>query len=202
MRIRAFVAALALSTSARAQNHAPSSSATDGAAIVAATWEVMMYDHVDIRDGEWILNAAGLDAGAVARQLALVLRDPAPSVGVQAAGFLSRIGPKAAEAVSALSDGVLDASNSDLRWVCALALGRIGAAALAATSPLIFALKDEDPVVRAAAAVALGRIGNDSALVRQALSAASQDPDAEVRYAAQKALGSTRFPAPPAERPS
>ncbi|MCX5796092.1 MAG: HEAT repeat domain-containing protein [Elusimicrobia bacterium] len=186
MRIFIWTAALALwGASARAA--APASSAS--ASFLAATWEVLMYDHVDLRDGAWILQTSGLDVDGTVSQLAVILKDPAPHLGVQAAGFLALIGPRSAAAVPALAEGVLDDRSADLRFACARALGRIGQPARAAAVPLTGALKDADPVVRAAAAQALGRIGKDSAMVRQALTAATQDQDAEVRRAAAQAMG-------------
>ncbi|MDD5628409.1 MAG: HEAT repeat domain-containing protein [Elusimicrobia bacterium] len=184
MSIFLWTAALAL-WGASAGAAAPAGS--DSEAFLAATWEVLMYDHVDLRDGAWILQTSGLDVEATVSQLAVILKDPAPRLGVQAAGFLALIGPRAAAAWPALAEGALDDRSADLRCACARALGRIGPPARAAAVPLTGALKDGDPLVRAAAAQALGRLGLDSALARQALKAAAQDPDPEVRRAATQA---------------
>ena len=187
MRLSRYAAVMVLLAAARASAATPAPSAA--AAFLAATWEVLMYDHVDLRDGAWILQTSGLDVDGTVSQLAVLLKDPSPHLGVQAAGFLALIGPRAAAAVPALAEGVLDDRSADLRFVCARALGRVGRPARSAAAPLAALLKDDDPVTRAAAAQALGRIGTDSALVRQALKAAAQDQDAEVRRAAAQALG-------------
>ncbi|MBI5240630.1 MAG: HEAT repeat domain-containing protein [Elusimicrobia bacterium] len=185
-RLRYIVAALALWAAVPARAAAPAASAS--AAFLAATWEVLMYDHVDLRDGAWILETSGLDVDGTVSQLAVILRDPVPHLGVQAAGFLALIGPRSAAAVPALAECMLDDRSADLRFACARALGRVGPGARAAAIPLASALKDADPVVRAAAARALGRIGKDSPVLRQALKAAAQDQDAEVRRSAGQAL--------------
>ena len=183
-----------LAIPARAASSAPSKSA----AFLAATWEVLMYDHVDFRDGAWILETSGLDVAGTVFQLSVILKDPLPHLGVQAAGFLAQIGPRSAPAVPALAECVLDGRSADLRFSCARALGCVGAGARSAALPLTGALKDADPLVRAAAAKALGRIRKDSPLIRQALKAAGRDPDAEVRRAAAGSLaGLGRTPARP-----
>lgn len=93
---------------------------------------------------------------------------------------LSQIG---APAVEPLIVG-LSATNLNIRWGCAQALGLIGDPR--AVPALIETLKDEDASVRICAARALGAIGEASAV--PALNQAQNDEDASVREAAAEAL--------------
>jgi hypothetical protein len=79
----------------------------------------------------------------------------------------------------------LSSSSSDKERISAVtALGRLGDKR--ALRPLVTALRDDNPTVRAIAAAALGKLGHRASM--PALREATHDPDAVVRKRAQEAL--------------
>jgi hypothetical protein len=98
------------------------------------------------------LYAIGPDAAEAVPILTRVLKDPNAELRGRAADALRDIGPAAADAVPALAEALKDAT---LRWRAAVALQRIGPAAVPA---LTEALKDQDALVRSLAADALKSI--------------------------------------------
>jgi HEAT repeat protein len=132
---------------------------------------------------------------------------------------LEELGPKAAEAASALV-GLFATKNEDVRLHAALALGKIGGPAVAplttalvdkdtdvrfyaawglafvgppaktATLPLVKALGDSSAQVRRKAAYALGRVDAGAETTASALIALLGDKEADVRDAARAALPS------------
>ena len=136
---------------------------------------------------------------------------------VSAAEKLEAMGPKAAEATSALV-GLFSTKNEDVRLHAALALGKIGKAAIepltaalgdsdadvrfyaawslafngpaakSAAPGLLKALGDKSDAVRRKAAYALGRIDPEPGAAVTALIALLTDANPDVRGAAQSAL--------------
>jgi hypothetical protein len=94
----------------------------------------------------------------------------------------------------------LSSSSSDKERISAVtALGRLGDKR--ALRPLVTALRDDSPTVRAIAAAALGKLGHRASM--PALREATSDPDPVVRKRAQEALAQVHsangLPAPGAE---
>jgi HEAT repeat protein len=129
---------------------------------------------------------------------------------VLAADALGRIGPAAEEAVPALREALADTTTSikvnyfssselaqtqqselSLAEAAAIALGRLGSKAAAATPDLIKALSDERTAVRLRSAGALGEIGPEAKKAVPALFAILRDEsqDRNVQAAAANALG-------------
>jgi HEAT repeat protein len=97
---------------------------------------------------------------------------------------LVNVGPDAIPvATAALKD-----ERSEIRWMAAMVLSRIGPKAARAIPDLIEALNDDDARVRCAAASALGQIGADARLATRSLKAALKDEDGMVRMWAAEAL--------------
>ncbi|HZZ76965.1 MAG TPA: HEAT repeat domain-containing protein [Gemmataceae bacterium] len=139
------------------------------------------------------LGKLGPDAKTVVPAVRAALNEVPEQDRLPAIEVLGRIGPDAREAVPDLvklvgggqQDLTVDAERTSA--TVARALGRIGKDAV---PPLIEALKDTDPRIRAGAAAAFGRIGPDAKtgvvhLLR--LRDSTQEPVA-VRDAARKAL--------------
>lgn len=119
-----------------------------------------------------------------AAELIAALRDSDEGARFQAARELVRLGPRAAEAVPALVQALLDPSGpvvDSVMW----ALEATGAAGLDAT---MAALASNDPRLRALCARSLGRYGTHMAKRFHALRRCLDDPAAEVRDAAAIAL--------------
>ncbi|HLJ94744.1 MAG TPA: HEAT repeat domain-containing protein [Gemmataceae bacterium] len=134
--------------------------------------------------------------GKTVAELEQMLRDPNPSIQVQGAFGLGRLGPEARSAVPAL----MEALKRDrlVRQHAALALGQIGPAASDAVPALCAALSDPEWAVRRQAALALGQIGPQARPAIPALQKISRDPDPLVREAVQKVLKQIRVaPAAP-----
>src|SRR4051794_21047534 len=136
---------------------------------------------------------------------------------LKAIAGVEAMGEKAAAAAPALVE-MLAVNNEDVRLAAAIALGKIGSAAVkpldkavrsgdpdvrfyavwalafvgpparAATPSVAAALSDTSAQVRRKAAYALGRIDADAKVVVPALVTALHDPDADVRQAAEGAL--------------
>ncbi|HEX3315408.1 MAG TPA: HEAT repeat domain-containing protein [Gemmataceae bacterium] len=104
---------------------------------------------------------------------------------VRAAEKLEALGPRAADATSALI-GLFSTKNEDVRLHAALALGKIGKAA---AQPLSVALGNEDADVRFYAAWSLAFNGPDAKASAPALLKALGDTSGAVRRKAAYALG-------------
>lgn len=85
------------------------------------------------------------------------LKDPDPKVRYTAANTLQKYGPKAQEAVPALTEA-LDDSDTNVRMRAAYALGAIGAPAADAVPALTKAQRDKEKLVREAATYALKQL--------------------------------------------
>src|SRR5205807_2266319 len=104
-----------------------------------------------------------------------------------AAYALALIGPKAAEAVPALTEALRD-TESDVRALAAKALGKIGQEAKGSAPMLATALKDSDAIVRVHAALALWQVdGRNEGLA--VLTEALKAKEDRVREHACLALG-------------
>ncbi len=104
---------------------------------------------------------------------------------------LGQLGPRAAEAVSAIETALADES-SEVRHSAAWALGNMGEAQGAQAVPPLTAVLETDPDadVRAQAAWALGQMGTAAEPGADALLAALEDPDDMVQFEAYEALKS------------
>jgi HEAT repeat protein len=122
-----------------------------------------------------------------ALELEEMLRSEDPTVQVQGAYGLGRLGPEARTAVPALA-AALHGKTVLLRENAARALGLIGPDARQAVPALTEALGDAEWTVRRQAALALGLIGPDARSAIRALERLADDPDHLVRQAAQDAL--------------
>lgn len=96
-------------------------------------------------------------------QLVKALEDSDPSVRIEAAEDLSKLGPGAVEAMPSLLEALVD-DNADVRSAAAQALGAMGRKAVSAAPALIEALEDDGVTasgkpVWVAIASALGSIG-------------------------------------------
>lgn len=100
-------------------------------------------------------------------------------------------------AVATLQPALAD-SSAAVRTQAALALGRIGAPAAAATPALRELLKDADETVRCHAAKALGQVGGSDGATVTALVELLQDPSPPVKTSAAHALGALQEAAAPA----
>jgi HEAT repeat protein len=85
------------------------------------------------------------------------LKDPDPNVRYTAASTLQKYGPKAQEAVPALTEALGD-SDTNVRMRAAYALGAIGAPAAGAVPALTKAQRDREKLVREAATSALKQV--------------------------------------------
>lgn len=137
-------------------------------------------------------RVAARHADAVRALAARALGDPA-SVTVAALAAVALGGPPTAD-VAGDVDRFANLASHALSTVRRLAVEALGAlASPTARTPLVFALSDEEPDVRAAAIAALGRLRDaaGAAVALDELFALLDDPDAESVAAALVALGST-----------
>lgn len=104
---------------------------------------------------------------------------------VAAAAALADLGPKAADAAPALVK-TLRVKNEDVRLNAALALGKIG---VAAVKPLLPALEDKEADIRFYAVWAVGWVGPDAKEAGPKVVALLADKDDNVRRKAAYALG-------------
>ncbi len=161
----------------------------------------------DQRTGAW--RAEILDAlmppsaddrsreAARARELLPVLLSREWKERRKAAEALGGCGPRAAEAVPALTRALAD-EEWQVRIAAARALGAIGSASIDAVPALTEALRDEEWQVRDAAARTLAAFGPFSRTAAPALTAALADPEWQLRESAAIALGSIGPEARPA----
>jgi HEAT repeat protein len=126
-----------------------------------------------------------------AAELEAMLHSAEPTVQMQGAFGLSRLGPEARAAVPALIEA-LKGKDTLVRAHAALALGRIGPQASPAVPVLTELLGDPEWTVRRQAALALGRIGSEARMAIPGLEKLGHDPDQLVRQAAQEALPMVR----------
>lgn len=158
--------------------------------------DLLAFDEPDVREAA--ASALGLlgDEDAVDR-LAEALQDPDPGVARAAAFALTRLGDHRGE--SAASDGLvrqLVQGDEEERSFAARTLGALRADR--SCEPLVDALGDPCPDVRADAAEALGKIADPRALPAL-LQAGFKDADQTVRDTAMFAL--SRMTAAPEARP-
>ncbi len=151
-----------------------------------------------------LLIALPAAAGDAIADLVQRLKHPNPGVRGDAAMKLGAMGPKAAAAVPALAEAVLD-RDLNVRYWAATALKAMGPAAKEAVPALIKAL-DTFPGgspaldgpnryyadLRSVAAEALGAIGPSAAAAIPALEKATKDPDPSVCERARAALTQVR----------
>lgn len=151
-------------------------------------------------DARWIV-ALALSAGMALAQdvpaLARQLQHDDPRVREKAVAELAVKGATDPEAVKLLVKS-LDHPDPYLRGAAALALGRVGRAAVPA---LVEALGSDKVMVRESAVIALGRMGGESPEVLSALVRALEDPSAYVRFGAAMALAEQKGDAAPALGP-
>lgn len=101
--------------------------------------------------------------------------------------LLAELGPKAQQAVPALSETLAD-ENPVVRLEALIALGRIGEAAKPAIPKMLKALDDETEAVRFGAVFALGKMGPDAKAATKKLEALLSDDDAVLKAVSAWAL--------------
>ncbi len=109
------------------------------------------------------------------------------SVRAAVANVLGRMGPKAMQAVPALTEAFAD-SDAAARREILFALGRIGPEDASAVAAIIQAMEDEDENVRYSAVYALGKIGTPAAAGSGALKKNLVSEDAFFRMCSAWAL--------------
>jgi hypothetical protein len=121
------------------------------------------------------------------QQLLVELKNPNPTVRMNAAQRLGEAGAKAMTAVPDLGNALKD-GDANVRAAVVEAIGKIGGNAAETVPMLTKALNDPIPKVRASAAQALGHFGAAGKPAVPALIAAFTDPDEEVSRKALEAV--------------
>lgn len=156
-----------------------------------ATWRLLPPPAAALALAACALSGSEPQPAQNPQGLVAALRSPDPRVRAAAMEGLDRPGPHTPSQVSALVAALGDA-DPYLRGAASLALGRIGAPAVAA---LARALGDPEVARRRSAAIALGRVGHPALAALAGLRDALADPDAQVRHAAAVAVGGLGTPA-------
>lgn len=141
------------------------------------------------------LGKLGAEPQLLMTTLEELLNDPKTLDGLGASDCLGNMGPWAKAAIPILTPHLKQSSTQmrvgerHTRFLCAWALGDIGAEARPAVADLLRLLSDADWGVRFSAAQALGKIGHDAPNVVPALVPLLNDKQEVVRRHAIKSLG-------------
>jgi HEAT repeat protein/S1-C subfamily serine protease len=147
------------------------------------------------------LKRMGEEADSAVPALRQCLRDPDARVRIQALRTLAQLGPIAAKdqaTVPDISRALREDKNHDVRSEAAVALGKMGQAAVPALPALEDALKDTNRDVRVNVLSTFEALGPDAKPAISNLVAALKERDRDVRLGAISALGAMGPDARPA----